>query len=165
MSKDTGVVNLLSGLLELVKGATTSETKPDSKIAPTDDIPFTVAKFNDEEQIAFGWANVSMRVDGEIVVDRQGDIIEPEVLEKAAYNFMLDFRDSGVNHEGPSIGQVVESVVFTPDKLVAMGVAKDTLPLGWWIGVKLEDAAVFKRVKDGDLPMFSIQGSAEREAA
>ncbi len=167
MGKDSGVVELLSGLLKLVKGAVTADPKPkpDPKVAPTDDIPFTLAKFDDDEQLVFGWANVSMRVDGELVVDRQGDIIEPEVLEKAAYNFMLDFRESGVNHEGPSIGQVVESVVFTPDKLEAMGVAKDALPLGWWIGVKLEDQAVFKAVKAGKLPMFSIQGSGEREPA
>ncbi len=45
----------------------------------------------------------------------------------------------------------------------AMGLAKDALPMGWWIGVKIDDAAVFKRVKDGELAMFSIQGTAERE--
>lgn len=164
MSKDRlgAVRELFSGILKML-GADPVANSP--AILQPDEGYLQIRKFNDDEQLVFGWASVSMRVDGELIIDRQGDIIEPEVLEKAAYEFMLNFRGSGVNHEGAAKGQIVESVVFTPDKLAAMGLEKDALPLGWWIGVKIEDPAVFKRVKAGELPMFSIQGSAEREEA
>lgn len=164
MAKETERVGALRELFSGVLKLLTPDPSRHPAVLDRDD-GFRIKKFNDDEQLVFGWANVSMRVDGELIVDRQGDIIEPEELEKAAYAFVLDFRQSGVNHEGGSKGQIVESVVFTPDKLEAMGLAKDALPMGWWIGVKIDDAAVFKRVKSGELAMFSIQGTAEREEA
>jgi hypothetical protein len=164
MSKDRlgAARELFSGIAKILG--------PDPDVHPLADLRpdeghFQIKKFNDDEQLVFGWASVSMRVDGELIIDRQGDIIEPDELEKAAYDFVLNFRGSGVQHEGEEQGQIVESVVFTPEKLAVMGLAKDALPLGWWIGVKITDAAVFKQVKEGKLPMFSIQGSAEREEA
>ena len=45
-------------------------------------------KSDDDKMLAFGWANVSLTVDGETIEDYQGDIIEPEELENAAYNFV-----------------------------------------------------------------------------
>lgn len=42
---------------------------------------FRIMKSDDEKMLAFGWANVSMRVDGELIEDWQADIIEPEELE------------------------------------------------------------------------------------
>ena len=126
---------------------------------------FEISKIDEEQHQVFGWANISMRVDGELIEDRQGDIIEPQELEKAAYQFVLDFRESGVMHKGRANGRLIESTVFTPEKLAAMGLAKDALPIGWWIGFQIDDDEVFKRVKKGELTMFSIQGSAQREAA
>lgn len=158
---------MFSGLAKVL--GTVLDFTPQPAIVRHDDSAaddgFRIKKFDDEEQIVFGWGSVSMRVDGELLVDRQGDIIEPEVLEKAAYAFVLDFRESGVNHEGPSIGRIAESMVFTPDKLDVLGLKKDALPVGWWVGIKIDDQEVYSRVKKGDLPMFSIQGTAEREAA
>ena len=49
---------------------------------------FKIAKSDDDRMLAFGWANVSMRADGELVEDWQGDIIEPEELENAAYDYV-----------------------------------------------------------------------------
>ena len=43
---------------------------------------FKIAKSDDEKMLAFGWASVSMRVDGELIEDWQKDIVEPEELEK-----------------------------------------------------------------------------------
>ena len=50
---------------------------------------FKIMKSDDEKMLAFGWANVSMRVDGELIEDWQADIIEPEELENAAYEYVL----------------------------------------------------------------------------
>ena len=124
------------------------------------DIP--ISKIDTNQNLVFGWANISTK-DGELLTDRHGDQIEIDDLEKAAYEFNLYFRGSGVNHEGGSIGQVIESFVVTPEKLEKMGLPSESLPLGWWFGVYVEDDAVFKRVVDGELSMFSIQGTAVKE--
>jgi hypothetical protein len=43
-----------------------------------------------------------------------------------------------------------------------MGLAKDALPVGLWVGFKIDDADVWAKVKSGEYPMFSIQGKAKR---
>ena len=49
---------------------------------------FKIMKSDDEKRLAFGWASVSVRVDGEVIRDWQGDIIEPGKLENAAYEYV-----------------------------------------------------------------------------
>lgn len=117
----------------------------------------------EDERLIFGWANVAATADGQPIVDAHGDIIEPDVLEKAAYQFNLTFRDAGQMHAGGSVGRLVESFMATPEKLVAMGLAPDALPVGLWVGFKIDDADVWAKVKSGEYPMFSIQGKAVRE--
>ena len=124
--------------------------------------PFQIAKLDEADRLVFGFANVSIAKDGEEIVDLQGDIIEPADLEAAAYEFVLKFRDTGEMHKGGSVGTLVESMVFTPDKLEALGIAKDAVPCRWWVGFKLAPEA-FEKVKDGTYSMFSIQGRADRE--
>jgi|TARA_Y100000310_G_scaffold98201_1_gene95944 hypothetical protein len=126
---------------------------------------FEIVKIHDDKRLVFGWANIALTVDGELVEDTQHETIEPAELEKAAYEFVLEFRDSGVNHEGVAKGRLVESLVFTAEKLDALGLEEGALPQGWWVGFKIDDETVFKRVKSGELRMFSIQGSASRETA
>ena len=41
---------------------------------------FKIMKSDDKKMLAFGWASVSMRIDGELIEDWQGDIIEPEEI-------------------------------------------------------------------------------------
>lgn len=126
------------------------------------DIGVNITKSKDDEQLVSGWANVSVNADGSLPLDWQDDIIPPEVLDKAAMQFMMDFRDSGVLHEGDSVGTVVESIVFTKEKQEALGIPEGTLPQGWFITVKIKDPSVFAKVKDGTYKMFSIQGSCTR---
>lgn len=126
---------------------------------------FEIAKVVDEQRLVFGWANVAVSKDGVQVEDLQGDLIDPEDLEGAAYEFVLNFGDTGEMHRGESVGKLVESFMVTPEKLAAMGlVAKsaDALPrAGWWIGFKVDEAS-FAKVKDGTFKMFSIQGTGDR---
>lgn len=124
---------------------------------------FKISKSNDEKKIAFGWANVSIRTDGEVVEDWQEDIIEPEELENAAYNFVELYRDGGEMHERGGAAVLIESVVFTKEKAAAMGIPEGTVPTGWWIGFKVLDDDVWEKVKDGTYSMFSIEGEAVRE--
>ena len=123
---------------------------------------FKVMKSDDEKMLAFGWASVSMRVDGEVIEDWQKDIVEPEDLENAAYEFVLLYREGGEMHERGGAAVLIESVVFTEEKMRAMGIPTGTLPIGWWIGFKVLDKDVWEKVKDGTYQMFSIEGEAER---
>lgn len=123
---------------------------------------FKIMKSDDEKMLAFGWANVSMRVDGELIEDWQGDIIEPEELENAAYEYVRLYGDGGEMHERGGVAVLIESVVFTEEKMQVMGIPAGTLPIGWWIGFKVTDEDVWQKVKDGAYPMFSIEGEAER---
>lgn len=123
---------------------------------------FKITKSDDEKMLAFGWASVSMRVDGEVIEDWQKDIVEPKDLENAAYEFVLLYREGGEMHERGGAAVLVESVVFTEEKMQAMGIPAGILPVGWWIGFKVLDRDVWEKVKDGTYQMFSIEGEAER---
>lgn len=125
-------------------------------------VDFDVYKAREEEQLVSGWANVAINKDGSIPLDWQDDVISPATLEKAAINFMMDYRGSGVMHEGESKGTVVESIVLTKEKQAAIGIPEGCVPEGWFITVKVHDPEVFAKVKDGTYRMFSIQGSAKR---
>lgn len=123
---------------------------------------FKIIKSDDEKMLAFGWASVSMRVDGEMIEDWQQDIVEPEELERAVYDYVLLYREGGEMHKRGGAAVLIESVVFTEEKMQAMGIPEGTLPVGWWIGFKVLDEEVWKKVRNGTYPMFSIEGEAER---
>lgn len=132
---------------------------------PQEKNSFSIYKTSDDKRLVFGWASVSITVDGEQLEDRQNDIIEPEDLEEAAYEYVLNFRDTGELHN-PNMrkkGKLVESCVFTVEKQKAMGIPEGILPVGWWIGFKIEDDDAWERVKNGTYKMFSIEGKANRE--
>ncbi len=145
-----------SDLIE--KSACSQKEKPDDILKGR----FHIAKSDDEKMLAFGWASVSMRVDGELIEDWQGDMIEPGELEDAVYEYVRLYRDGGEMHERGRVAVLVESVVFTEEKMKAMGIPDGTLPIGWGVGFKVLDEDVWEKVKDGTYPMFSIEGEAER---
>ena len=122
----------------------------------------TIAKMDDERRLAFGWASVAIRVDGEQIEDWQNDMIDPEDLESAAYNFVELYREGGEMHEKGDVAALIESVVFTEEKQEAIGIPPGTLPVGWWIGFHVTDPEVWEKVKNGEYSMFSIGGEAER---
>lgn len=140
------------------KSARNQPEKPDDILKGR----FKIMKSDDEKMLAFGWASVSMRIDGKLIEDWQKDIVEPEELENAAYEYVLLFREGGEMHERGGTAVLIESVVFTEEKMQAMGIPAGTLPVGWWIGFKVLDEDVWEKVKDGTYPMFSIEGEAER---
>lgn len=125
---------------------------------------FTVLKSKDEKRLVFGWASVSLSVAGEPIQDSQQDIIDPEDLEAAAYEYVLYFRDGGEEH-APDLRQkarLIESCVFTQEKQRAIGIPPGILPVGWWIGFHVDDDAAWEKIKDGTYRMFSIEGTASR---
>ena len=122
---------------------------------------FSIVKSDDDQRLVFGWASVAARVDGEIITDYQDDIIEISELEKAAYN-NLNFAVAGEMHQRGGVGQLIESVVFTKEKAAAMGIPEGYLPEGWWVGYRINDDEVWKKIKDGTYSAFSIEGTAQR---
>lgn len=128
------------------------------------DEPFSIFKTDDDKRLVFGWASIAVTVDGEQLEDRQKDIIDPEDLEEAAYEYVLNFRDTGEEHikSMRKKGKLVESCVLTLEKQKAMGIPEGILPVGWWIGFKIEDDAAWAKVKSGTYRMFSIEGKANR---
>ena len=123
-----------------------------------------IAKAIDDSQLVFGWASVAKNADGTTPLDWQGDIIQAEDLEKAVYKFNLEFRESNEMHMPDSAcGTLVESVMFTKDKMAAMGIPEGVVPEGWWLGFHIDKPDVYLKVKSGVYKMFSIEGTAKRQ--
>lgn len=130
-----------------------------------DESVFSIYKADEDKRLIFGWASVSIRVDGNQVLDLQKDLIDPEDLEEAAYAYVLEFRDSGEEHIATmrKKGRLVESVVFTKEKMRAMGIPEGIVPEGWWIGFYIDDDEAWQKVKNGTYQMFSIEGQGIRK--
>lgn len=127
-------------------------------------LPERIIKFDDDQQIVYGWASVVKDKDGEVVVDHQGDIIEPEELEKAAANYVLNYRDTGERHDPDQRkkGKLTASIVFTAETKKALGIPDGLLPDGWFVGYHIEDKDTWEKLKSGTYKMFSIEGEAQR---
>ena len=123
-----------------------------------------ISKADEEQQIVYGWAYVTHDKDGILKDDKSGDFVDDvHEIEKSAVNFMLHHRASDLDHTNEKGGDVVESMVFTPEKRAAMGIPEGILPNGWWIGVKCNDEQ-WAGYKSGRTA-FSIHGSGTRKAA
>lgn len=125
-------------------------------------VELDIAKMNDDQHTVFGWANVSIDKDGSIPLDWEGDVTAPEVLEKAAYQYVLKYRGSGEMHQGEVTGHLIESVMFTKQKMESMGIPEGAVPEGWWVGFFVPDDEVVAKIKSGEYKMFSIQGKAKK---
>jgi len=123
---------------------------------------FKIQKFDDDKMLAFGWASVTVTASGMQVEDHHEDTIETAELENAAYQFVELYREGGEMHERGGCAVLVESMVFTKEKMTALGIPEGTLPEGWFIGFKVTDPDVWGKVKSGEYSMFSIEGTAER---
>jgi hypothetical protein len=83
----------------------------------------TIVKIDQEKQLVFGWASVIKDTNDKILLDRQEDFIESEdELEKAAYDYVLKSRDGGEMHIRKGVSTMVESVVLSKEKQLALGI-------------------------------------------
>lgn len=124
-------------------------------------ITFDFEKADSEGRYVRGWASV-VTVNGQSVSDWQGDVIPMEELRKAAHAFVTDARVAKAMHRGEAVGEVVESVIV--DDEFAKAVGATTPNRGWWIGMKITDQNIRKRVRSGELRAFSIGGRGKRKA-
>ena len=137
------IESVISAAIEAVMGATMEKRAA------------KIIKLDEEARIVWGWASV-VSIDGKPVVDRQGDIIAPDVMTKAADRFMLDVRVAKAMHEGAQVGEVIHSLPLTKALGEALG--------GWIVAMKVHDDGVWDRVKSGELAAFSIGGIGKRNA-
>lgn len=122
-----------------------------------------IRKVDAPQQRVFGWGLITRTSKGVVVVDKQGDVTEPEDMEEAAYDFAKSAGLGGEMHEGDARARLIESVAFTPEKIAALGIPDGILPVAHWVGFEVP-AATFKRVQAGERLMFSVEGTAEPEA-
>ena len=149
-----------------------SEKTKRKKIKKSDDVDVVwsgdFAKRDDDKQQVFGWASV-IEVDGEPIVDLQGDIISAEEMEKAAYVYVQKSRKGGDMHlrkglEPVHKSDMIESLVVTDEKREAMGLP-DSVPTGWWVGFQVNDPEHWADIKSGKRTGFSIHGHGKRTPA
>jgi hypothetical protein len=128
------------------------------------DVEFS--KVDDDKHQVFGWASI-VEMNGKPVVDRQGDWISPEEIEKAAYTYVVKSRTGGHQHKRTETGEVfkasdmIESFVVTDEKVSQMGLPDDT-PRGWWVGYHISDEDAWRKVKSREVTGFSIHGRGKR---
>lgn len=118
-----------------------------------------VTKMDDDKRIVYGYASVISK-NGEPIVDRQGDIITAEELEKAASEFMLNSRIGKTMHFGEPTTTIIHSFPMTDEIKKAYQI--ESPYEAWLIAVKVHDDATWDMVKKGQLKDFSIGGVATR---
>jgi len=110
-----------------------------------------------------------VELDGEPVVDLQGDIISAEEMEKAAYTYVSKSRKGGDMHlrndwQPVQKSEMIESFIVTPEKRDAMGLP-GSVPTGWWVGFQVQDPQVWADIRSGKRTGFSIHGHGRRSPA
>ena len=123
-----------------------------------------IVKVDTDHGLVFGWAYVSKDNDGTVIVDSQEDYVDDDwELEKSAYDYVVTSRDGSDTHLIRGVATLVESVVFTPDKLEKMGLPPGSMPTGWWVGMKVNSPAILEKVRSGEYTSFSIGGKGIRK--
>jgi len=118
-----------------------------------------ITTFDSAERMVYGWAWVSAK-NGEPFTDLHGDRIGASLMEKAATDFMLEFRRALTMHRGTEIGTIVHSLPIT--KQIAEALDIQSHREGWVIGMKVFDDQVWAKVESGELRGFSIGGYIKR---
>lgn len=139
-------------------------------VQKNDDTMFTIAKKDDDKRLVFGYASVAIDKHGEVVDDRQGDLIDdPDEIEKSAYSFVMHSRTGGEMHIRKGVSTLIESIAVTPEKIMALAgegapedLYKNFPQAAWWVGFKVHDDEVWKGIKEGKYPMFSVHGKGVR---
>ena len=124
-----------------------------------------ISKVNTDKQQVFGWASI-VELNGEPVVDLQGDYISIDEVEKSGYDYVKKSRKGGDMHlrdgdQPVHASDMIESFIVTPEKKQALGLP-DEMPVGWWVGYQVNDPDVWAKVKSGERTGFSIHGRGRR---
>ena len=118
----------------------------------------SITKANEEEQTLTG---VVLRPE---IVDAQGDIMDKDVIRRAAHRFLADYNKStklGLMHKDFKPRFELYESYLTP---MDMTIGTLVVPEGSWIiTIHVLDGKIWKQVKAGKLNGFSIGGKARVE--
>ena len=93
--------------------------------------------------------------------DAQGDVYSSDEIRKAAWGYMVSFRNVGLMHKG-LVNQKV-SLVESYLAPIAMTIEGSTIKAGTWLmGLNVHDDALWDQVKKGGLTGLSIGGFAAK---
>lgn len=93
--------------------------------------------------------------------DAQHDIYDEQTIRKTAHDFMANYQEIGLQHEGSVDDRVkiLESYIAPCDfEMNGQTIKKGT----WMLGARVVDDALWQDVKSGALTGWSIGGSAIR---
>ena len=122
----------------------------------------SITKTDPELQQCFGYAYVAKNADGSAVVDHSGDVVDVASLKKAIYEGFGKVQSREM-HQTDAQATLIASAWIDHETLAKMGGSPGNAPDGaWWVGVQVNDAALWKRIKDGEVSAFSIGGSGTR---
>lgn len=122
-----------------------------------------ITKSYDVRRRIFGYASIAVLKNGQPLLDLQGDVIEIDDLAEGWYGYVKESGQLNFQHQDGCAAALIEAMVFTPDKLEALGLAPDALPLGAWVGYEIETDADYAYMKEAGFVMFSIEGFSLRE--
>lgn len=121
-------------------------------------------------RIVGGWFTV-FKVDGEEVVDSDNEVVDVPSYQRACIDFVRKSRSVNVDHQGPQVGELVDSILIDSPEMAKMLVSQITgqdpddvvvKRIGHFGSFQLRDDETFQKVLDGRL-MFSVEGSCDRE--
>jgi hypothetical protein len=116
---------------------------------------------NEEKRQVFGFAYLCKDAAGKQVVDHSGDVVDPVSLQKAAYaGFSKLF--AGMMHKGRASASLITLAWSDPEVRKAQGSTDPGLQEGLWIGIQVESDELWKDIKGGKFPAFSIGGKGVR---
>lgn len=128
--------------------------------------PETMVK-NNSNNCIFGWAYLAVDKDGVQQIDHSGELVKEadfEDMELAVYAYNLAFREADMQHDCIAKGYLVESMVFTKEKIKAMGIPDGILPkAAVWLGFHFPDDNDYNEICKMSKPMFSLYGKATKE--
>jgi 2'-5' RNA ligase len=94
------------------------------------------------------------------VKDSQGDIVSAAEIEKAAHRWLEESRKHDVQHDETVAPIVPVESFIAPAELEVAG--KPVLKGSWVMAARINDPAIWDRVKKGEITGYSIGGSAIR---
>jgi hypothetical protein len=124
---------------------------------------------DDSNHFLFGWAYVAKKLNGEQVIDHSEEFVKEENfvdLELATYLFNIAYRQSDIRHSCIAKGYLIDSMVFTREKVEAMrksGKLDGDIALGVWMGFWFPEDEDWNTIKEMKAPMFSLYGKAIKE--
>lgn len=90
------------------------------------------------------------------VIDAHGDYMTEEEIERAAHNFLANYRNIDVQHNFKAgFGEVVESYIAKQDD-PEYGIVK-----GSWVLVTRASEEVWEKIQKGEITGYSMAGTAE----